>query len=174
MAGFGGQGILFMGKLLAQLMMEQGKQITYFPSYGAEVRGGTANCHVIISDDDIHSPVADTATTLIIMNAPSYERFAPLLEDDGLMILNTSMVQKHQPVERGTIIEIPATDEANALGNVRIANMLMLGAYLERRKILPMDVLIDYLPSLLGARKAQLLEINVAALRRGQELARSE
>jgi len=170
MAGFGGQGLLFMGKLFAQIMMEQDKHITYFPSYGAEVRGGTANCHVIVSDDEIHSPVIEAATTLIILNGPSYARFAPRLERDGLMLLNTSIVGEYKPIGWGTILEIPATDEANALGDLRVANMVMMGAYAEARKFVPIDVVTDTLADMLAEKRPEMLEINTAAINRGREI----
>jgi len=160
MAGFGGQGLLFMGKLFAQIMMEQGKHVTYFPSYGAEVRGGTANCHVIASDDEIYSPVIEAATTLVILNGPSYARFAPRLERDGLMLLNTSI--------------IAATDEANALGDLRVANMVMMGAYAEARKFVPIDVVTTALADMLAQKRPEMVEINTAAINRGREILREK
>ena len=170
MAGFGGQGILFMGKLVAQIMMDQDQHVTYFPSYGAEVRGGTANCHVIASDDEIYSPIVDTASTLVIMNGPSYTRFSARLERDGLMLLNTSIIRDYKPIGWGTTLEIPATEEANALGNVRVANMIMMGAYAQARRLAPMDVVIDELKKVLAKKKPEMLEINTAAIRRGREI----
>jgi len=170
MAGFGGQGLLFMGKLVAQIAMDSGKHITYFPSYGAEVRGGTANCHVIISDSEIYSPVIEAASTLVIMNGPSYTRFAPRLERDGLMLLNTSLVGEYEPIGWGTIVEIPATGEANALGDVRVANMIMMGAYAEARKPAPIKAFVDALARALAAKRPEMLEINTAAINRGREI----
>ena len=172
MAGFGGQGLLFMGKLVAQIMMEQGRHVTYFPSYGAEVRGGTANCHVIISDDEIHSPVAEHASTLIIMNAPSYGKYAPRLDPDGLMLLNTSVVHEHNEPCPGKVIGIAATDEANALGSVKVGNMVLLGAYLEARKLFPIELVIKHLSRTLAAKKPEMFEVNVKALERGREIMR--
>jgi len=172
MAGFGGQGLLFMGKLVAQIMMEQGRHVTYFPSYGAEVRGGTANCHVILSDEEIYCPVVETANSLVIMNTPSYIRFAGCLAPDGLMFLNTSIVQDYKPAGLGTIIEIAATDEANDLGSPRVANMVMMGAYIEARNLMPMDVLLSGLAGVLAGKKAEMLAVNTAAVRRGQEIIR--
>jgi len=173
MAGFGGQGLLFMGKLVAQISMDQGRHVTYFPSYGAEVRGGTANCHVVISDDDIHSPIVEQASSLIIMNALSYTKFAPLLEPDGLMLLNTSIVQDYQPSAcRGRIVPINASDEANAMGNLRIGNMVMMGAYIEARKLMSMDEVVDGLKRSLSTKRPEMVEINLAAVRRGREIMR--
>lgn len=174
MAGFGGQGLLFMGKLVAQIMMDQDNHVTYFPSYGAEVRGGTANCHVIISDDAIYSPVIEAASTLVIMNGPSYERFAPRLEPDGLLLLNTSIATDCEPIDSGTIIEIPATDEANALGDPRVANMVMMGAYVEARDLVPIDVVLDELAKVLAKKKPEMLTVNKAAIDRGRQILREK
>ena len=172
MAGFGGQGLLFMGKLIAQMMMEQGRNITYFPSYGAEVRGGTCNCHVVASDDEIHSPVVENATSLVIMNAPSYTRFAPLLERDGLLVLNTSIVHDYKPLGWGRIMEVPATDVANELGDMRVANMVMLGAFVETRKLVTVQALKDHMADVLGGKKPEMIEINISAINRGIEIAK--
>ncbi|NQT19662.1 MAG: 2-oxoacid:acceptor oxidoreductase family protein [Planctomycetes bacterium] len=172
MAGFGGQGLLFMGKLVAQIMMDQGKHVTYFPSYGAEVRGGTANCHVIISEDEIYSPVIEAASTLVIMNGPSYVRFAPRLEPDGLLLLNTSIATEYEPIDSGTIIEIPATEEANTLGDPRVANMVMMGAYAEARNFVSIDVVLDQLAKVLAVKKPEMLTVNRAAINRGREILR--
>ena len=175
MAGFGGQGLLFMGKLVAQISMDQGRHVTYFPSYGAEVRGGTANCHVVISDDEIHSPIVDHASSLVIMNGPSYTKFAGLLEPDGLMLLNTSIVQGHTPGAcAGRIVEIDATNEANAIGNLRVGNMVMMGAYIEARKLMSMDEVTEGLKRTLSAKKPEMVEINLAAVQRGREIMREK
>ena len=171
MAGFGGQGLLFMGKLVAQAMMNQGKHVTYFPSYGAEVRGGTAHCHVIISDDEIHSPVADTATALVIMNDQSYARFAPCLQSDGLLFLNTSIVHGHEDT-KGITVPIAASDEANELGNMRVGNMIMMGAYIEARKLMSHETLVEYLSKTLTTKKPEMLKVNLAAVARGRDIIR--
>jgi len=171
MAGFGGQGLLFMGKLVAQAMMNEGKHVTYFPSYGAEVRGGTANCHVIISDEEIHSPIADTATALVVMNDESYTRFAARLQPKGLLFLNTSIVHGQQPT-KGITVPIAATDEANELGNVRVGNMIMMGAYIEARKLMSFETLVKYLSKTLTTKKPELLEVNLAAVARGRDIIR--
>jgi len=174
MAGFGGQGLLFMGKLVAQIAVDQGRHVTYFPSYGAEVRGGTANCHVVISDDEIHSPVVEQPSSLIIMNALSYTKFAPLLEPDGLMLLNTSIVQDYQASScRGRIVEINASDEASAIGNIRVGNMVMMGAYIEARKLMTMDEVVDGLKRSLSTKKPGMIEINLVAVQRGRDIMRN-
>jgi len=167
MAGFGGQGLLFMGRLFAQLMMERSLQVTWFPSYGAEVRGGTCNCNVIVSSDEIFSPVVERATALIIMNEPSYKRFSPRLLPDGLMVLNTTMVASVDPGRDSRVVPIPATDLAFQLGNVRVANMIMMGAYNQLRRFVPPDELLQGVKATLTGAKAKLFDINKRAVECG-------
>jgi len=170
-SGFGGQGILFTGRLIVQTMMKEGCYVTYFPSYGAEVRGGTANCHVQVSDQQIYSPLVSDATSLLIFNQPSYDRFVPILEDGGLMILNTSLAAADERSQAHRVYEVPATALANELGNVRVANMVMMGAYNAVRQLVPTERLLANLRELLGARKQALVEINERAIHKGEELA---
>ena len=174
MAGFGGQGMMMLGKMMAGVAMHEGKEVTFFPSYGAEVRGGTAHCHVIISDEPIYSPIVEEADTLIIMNQPSYDKFRPRLRPGGLLLLNTSMAELDDAFECGssvTCLSAPATEIANDLGNVRVANVVMLGVYAQIRGALPAMALMDGLEAGFGGRKAHLLEVNRQAFRRGEALA---
>lgn len=172
MAGFGGQGLMFMGKLVVQTMMIEGENVTYFPSYGAEVRGGTAHCHTIVSSDEIYSPVVEEATTLVIMNRPSLEKFAPRLLPGGIMLLNSSMVTLPEGMDvQGRVYEIPATQAASELGDVRVGNMIMMGAYNHFRKLVPVETLFARLAEALPGRKAQMLDLNKAAIVKGAELA---
>ena len=132
MAGFGGQGVMLIGKTYAGSAMHAGKEVTFFPSYGAEVRGGTAHCHIIVSDGPIYSPMVELADSLIIMNQPSYEKFRQRLRPEGLLLLNSSMAQMDKAREaesQALALAIPATELANELGNVRVANVIMLGVY---------------------------------------------
>jgi len=171
-AGFGGQGVMLLGKLIAQTMMNDGKSVTYFPSYGSEVRGGTAHCHVILSSDEIYSPVVEVADTVLVMNEPSYRKFRGLLRPDGLLLVNSSLV--HNPeAQNATIVRIPATDVGNELGNVLAANMVMLGAYNHLRSFLPVETFLACLKESLTGRKASLYELNKSAVLRGAELAAS-
>ena len=170
-AGFGGQGILFMGKLIVQTMMQEGRHVTYFPSYGAEVRGGTANCHVHVSDEEIYSPMVSEATALVILNQPSYDRFAPILEEGGMMFLNTSLAQADERTKGRCVYAIPATTLAHELGNIRVANMVMMGAYNAVRKFVPTERLFESLREVLGARKQALVEVNERAIRQGEAIA---
>lgn len=169
MAGWGGQGLMTLGKLLANVAMNEGKHVTYFPSYGAEVRGGTANCQVVMSDEPIYSPVVERADSLIIMNQPSYDRFESRIAPSGLMVLNTSMVTCETAHDDVTVARVPATDLANEIGNIRVANMIMLGAYLEQRKSLPVSAVRAYLSKIFTGPKAALVELNLQALRCGME-----
>ena len=142
-AGSGGQGVMTLGKVVARAAMLTDLNCTYLPSYGTEVRGGTANCTVVISDDEIFSPVVESADVLFAMNEPSYKRFAPRLKPDGLLVINTSMAEPDQTNDR--TVTIPATDIANELGDVRVANVVLLGAYNARRKLLDDELLFGQL-----------------------------
>lgn len=173
MAGFGGQGLLFMGRLLAQMMMEKNFQVTWFPSYGAEVRGGTCNCHVIVSDEEIFSPIVERATTLCIMNEPSYYRFAPRLVPDGILLLNTTMVPSVDPASDARIVPVPATDLAAELGNVRVANMVMIGVYNTLRKLVTPEELLEGVRGALSGSKSGLFEINRRAIQCGIDYVRT-
>ena len=170
-AGFGGQGVIFLGKLLAQAAMEQGKNVTYFPAYGPEVRGGRANCHVIVSTEEIFSPVVARPNSLLVMNQPSWDYFSPRLDGDGLAVVNSSMVKVPALEGSRRLLLVPATEIATALGEVRAANMVMLGAYNRVRDLLPLEALLESLRLVLGERKAGLYEVNARALRKGAELA---
>ena len=174
MAGFGGQGIMLMGKLYAAAAMHAGKEVTFFPSYGAEVRGGTAHCNVIVSGEPIYSPTVETADTILVMNQPSYGKFRPRLRAGGLLIINTSMAAPEDDLERKSpaqCLALPATEVANELGNVRVANTVMLGAYAAARPVVPVERILAELEKGMTGRKAHLLEINQRAFRKGKELA---
>ena len=174
LAGYGGQGIMTLGYCIALSAMRAGKQVTYFPSYGAAVRGGTANCHVTYSDEPIYLTSIEQADSLIIMNQPSYEKFRPLLKADGLLVINSSMVKLVPALEkasRGRVISAAATDIANELKNVRVANSVMLGAYNTATGFLPKDTILSVIVEEMGHRP-QLLDANLAAMHRGEEAAK--
>ena len=135
-AGAGGQGILFLGKAIAQAGMIEGKHVTWFPSYGAEMRGGTANCTVILSDDMIGSPVVQNPDILIAMNRASLEKFQPSLKKNGLLFFDSSLINGVAFSNTVVPIGIPATKLADAAGNTRSANMVMLGALIAETGIL--------------------------------------
>jgi len=168
-AGFGGQGVMSMGLSLAQAAMFEAKNVTYLPSYGAEVRGGTANCTVVISDDEIVSPVASAPEFVIAMNQPSVVRFQNQLQSGGLFFVNSSLVESE--ISRGdiNIVRVPANSVAEALGSPRSANMVMLGAFIKKSGLVSFDSMIDALKSTLG-RKQKLVAINEKALKAGYDL----
>ena len=172
-AGFGGQGIILAGKLLAQTAMKAGKEVTYMPSYGAEVRGGTANCMVIVADKPIASPVVSKPDSLIVMNKASLNKFAPRIKTAGLLVMNSSLI-KNEPQLDETIevLEVPADDIAIELGNPKAANMVALGAYLQKRRIFGPDDAAEFLPDVLAKRYHHTLPVNIKALRRGAEFAK--
>lgn len=167
MAGFGGQGVMFMGKFLANIAMEEGKKVTYLPSYGAEVRGGTANCTVIISNREIASPVSSHPTAAIIMNKPSLDKFEPRLREGALLILNSSLISRDLQRDDLEVIRIPVTAISDELGNSRAANMVALGVYLARRDLVSIEKAVSFLKNVLPARWHDLLKLNEEALYRG-------
>lgn len=166
-AGFGGQGILFSGKLLCQAGLDLGVNVTYLPSYGAEVRGGTAHCHVVLSSESIASPVVANPTVLVVMNEPSLVKFERRLIPSGLLIFNSSLINSQPNRTDIDILSIPATDMASDIGNVRVANMIMLGGFLAHKQILPIEAAIKGLPHLLSSGKESLIDVNIKAIELG-------
>lgn len=170
MAGAGGQGMMLLGKLLAQILMEEGRHVSYFPSYGAEVRGGSAHCHVIYSDEPVHSPIVERADTLVLMNQPSYDRFRGRLVPGGLLLVNSSLIAEDEPNDGATVLRAPVTEAANELGNVKVANIIMLGMYNGVRRFAPSQAVLSALDRVLSGGKAELREVNHRAYRKGEEL----
>jgi 2-oxoglutarate ferredoxin oxidoreductase subunit gamma len=168
-AGFGGQGVLLAGKLLAYAGMLEGKHVTWFPSYGAEVRGGTANCTVIISSDEIGSPVVQNPSAMLILNEASFKKFEKRIKRAGNLILNVSLVQERPTRTDITRIEIKANQLAEDLGDIRIANMVMLGAYLKKTNVVALESVLTALKQVLPARRHSLIPLNERALRCGAE-----
>ena len=167
-AGFGGQGIMFMGKLLCYAGMMEKKHVTYMPSYGAEVRGGTAYCNVIISSEEIPSPVVSEPTTAIIMNSPSLVKFEPMVAKKGLLIVNTSLVTRLAKRNDIEVIQVAATNVADSLGNTRVANMLALGAFLAKRAIVELPTVMAAIQEMLPSYRQHLVEVNRQALLEGK------
>jgi len=173
-AGFGGQGIMLTGKLLAQTAMNAGKEVTYMPSYGAEVRGGTANCMVVISDNQIACPVVGRPDSLIVLNKASLKKFAPHLKNGGLLIMNSSLIDVHPELNNSIeVVSIPADELAVRLGSPKSANMVALGAYLQKRGYLTPEMSAKALPDVLAKRYHQTLPVNIEALQKGAEYARN-
>jgi 2-oxoglutarate ferredoxin oxidoreductase subunit gamma len=173
-SGFGGQGALFAGQLLAYAALDAGRNVTWIPSYGPEMRGGTAHCTVIVSEAPIGSPLVRHPTNVVAFNNPSVEKYVPLLASGGALIYNASLVTL--PITRDDIhaVAIPASEVAAALGDGRLLNMVLLGALLEQTGVLPLAVVEHAIESHLPERHRALLELNRLALRRGAELAHAE
>ncbi len=168
-AGFGGQGILLMGKLLAYSNMKMGRQVTWLPSYGAEVRGGTAHCMVIISEEEIASPLVNHPSSAIIMNNPSWIKFKDKVKKGGLIVVNTTLAEINSLMDDVQLVKIPATEIASELGNVKVSNMVALGGYIAKSKLMPIDRIIAALQDMLPKDKKGLLAINEKALTKGWE-----
>lgn len=174
-AGFGGQGIMLAGKLLAQTAMNCGREVTYMPSYGAEVRGGTANCMVVIAQNEIACPVVGKPDSLIVMNKASLNKFASRLRNGGLLILNSSLIEIEPQVDDSVeVIRLPADEIAVELGSVKAANMVALGAYLQAKGLFDIESAGDALPEILAKRHHDTLPLNKDALQRGAEFVSSE
>ena len=165
--GFGGQGVLLMGQILAYAGMLAGRNVSWLPSYGPEMRGGTANCHVILSDEPVGSPVVSRATTVIALNRPSLDKFESVVQPGGKLFINSSIIDSKAQRADVEAFYVPCNGLAEALGNGRVANMVMLGAYISRTGCVDAEYILKALRAKLGERKADLLEINRKALEAG-------
>jgi 2-oxoglutarate ferredoxin oxidoreductase subunit gamma len=163
-SGFGGQGVLSMGFTLANAAMFEGKYVTYLPSYGVEVRGGTANCTVVVSDEEIASPVASEPDFVVAMNQPSFARFQSILQSGGLLCANSSIVDTSAARRDIEVLNIPTSELAEKLGTIKVANMIMLGAFLRASDIISFDFVIKHLSEILGEGKSKLIKMNKEAL----------
>lgn len=174
LAGFGGQGILFAGQLLAYAAMDSGKEVTWIPSYGPEMRGGTANCTVVIADEEIGSPTVRNPKAVLAFNLPSLDKYEPMVIQGGVLIANQSLINRQ--VQRTDIVHvmIPANEIAEEIGDKRLTNMVMLGALLHKLPVLTLEVIEKTLEERLPARHKHLLGLNSQALRRGAEFAQRE
>ncbi len=170
-SGFGGQGALFAGQLIAYAGMAEDLQVSWIPSYGPEMRGGTANCTVILSEEEIGAPVVRNPTAAVVLNLPSMDKYGPMVKAGGVLIVNTSLVPNRSTREDIRVIYVPATDIANELGNQRMANLVTLGALVKATGIVSMETAIKELENHLPERQRKWLEPNKAALLKGAELA---
>ena len=166
-AGFGGQGVLLMGQLLAAAGMMEGKNTSWIPSYGPEMRGGTANCSVMLSDQEIDSPLVTRPTSLIVMNRPSLEKFEDKVVPGGSIFVNSSMIDLKVQRTDVNAYYVPCNEIATELGNNKVANMIMLGAYIGKSKCVDIESVLEALLEKLGERKAKLIPLNREALKRG-------
>ncbi len=166
-AGFGGQGILLLGVAMAECGMQAGYQVAWLPSYGPEMRGGTANCHVRISDVEIGSPLVAEADVLIAMNRPSLEKFEHELKPGGLLFYDSSLITIKPTRSDIEVIAVPATEVADAIGSTKSANMVMLGAYVKKTGILDLASVVEALPTFIKAKRT--IPLNQQALNKGAE-----
>ena len=167
-SGFGGQGVLLAGQLLAEAAMEKGLNVTFFPSYGVEMRGGTARCTVVISDKDIGSPIVDSPDCIIAMNQPSLLRFQEVVKDGGQLIVNSSLAKMEDVTRTGIEVhDIPMSQIAIDLGNARLTNMVALGAYAQVTGAIAPEELAGALETVISARNKKLIPLNEKAIMEG-------
>ncbi len=166
-AGFGGQGVLFAGQLLAYAGLDQGKEVTWIPSYGPEMRGGTANCTVIIADEEIGSPIVRTPQAVIALNLPSVEKYESMVKPGGVLVINKSIVDRKVTRTDIKVVEVPGNDIAEKIGDKRMTNMVLLGGLLANLPILPLEAIEKTLKEHLPERHHKLLPSNYKALREG-------
>jgi len=172
-AGFGGQGVLSMGLFLAYGGIAEGKKVTYVPSYGAEMRGGTANCLVILSDKEISSPLVSDPSVVVVMNQPSLNKFEPVVRPGGLLLINASLAHRAAQREDITSFSIPAQEIANEVGLPRGANMVMLGALVEATKAVNAAASQEYLVKTFRGKYLHMMPLNIAAMEAGAQFIRN-
>jgi 2-oxoglutarate ferredoxin oxidoreductase subunit gamma len=172
MSGFGGQGLMMIGKLLAKAGLEEGKSVTWLPSYGPEMRGGTANCTVVIADHPIGSPLITTPKAAVVMNQPSLEKFASKLKKNGILIVNSSMIPIKSDREDLRSFRVRADDIALEMGNRRSANLVMLGAYLGIDEIVKPETLLEAIRKEFS-NKPQFIDVNCKTFEKGYEMAKA-
>lgn len=170
-AGFGGQGIVLMGKLLAQAAMDEGRHTTFFPQYGAAMRGGTANCSVIVSDQEIASPMVEEPDVVLIMNGPSLDKFEPTVKPGGWILYNTSLIGRKVKRTDVHVVEIQANNVAEEVGSAKTANMVMLGAFAKKIGTIKLESLLAALDAQLEGKNEKLMNLNREAMKRGAQLA---
>ncbi|MDD5476432.1 MAG: 2-oxoacid:acceptor oxidoreductase family protein [Syntrophales bacterium] len=166
-SGFGGQGVLMIGYVFAVASMRDGKEVTYLPSYGAEMRGGTANCTVVVSDDEIFSPVASTPDFAVIMNKPSLVKYENMMRSGGVMFLNSSVIDQDIIREDISEVLIPANDMAKELGSDRVTNMIMLGAFVAKTRLTTIESIMNGLQEIVKGKSSSVMKLNRIALDRG-------
>jgi len=169
-SGFGGQGVISAGILLAYSGMLEGKEVSFFPSYGAEMRGGTANCSVVIASEEVTTPIVSEPDTVIVLNEPSLAKFEPLVKPGGLLIVNSSLVNS-KPVRKDIkVLYVPCNQIAGELGNAKIMNMVALGAFAANTGAISLDAIAKALPKVYKKLKPEVIELNIKALKRGAEI----
>lgn len=172
-AGFGGQGVVLAGKLLATAALAEGREVVWAPSYGPEMRGGPVHCTIIVSSHRIGSPEVSLADSLLIMDAASMTKFAGRITPQGLLLLNTSLAHPPGGMDSVEVVGVPANEVAEELGDPRVANVVMLGAFLAARPILSPDSVVHAMRVTAGEAWEHLVAVNRAALEKGAEIARA-
>jgi 2-oxoglutarate ferredoxin oxidoreductase subunit gamma len=167
MSGFGGQGVVSGGTVLVHAGLLEGKNVTFFPAYGAEMRGGTANCSVVVSDEQIASPVVSRPSTAIVLNAPSFTKFEPTVAEGGLLIVNKSLVSDESKRDDITVVYLPCNDIAEKIGSIRAANMVALGCFAGRTGAVSVDSIEKAMPKVFKRAKKEMLALNRKALDEG-------
>lgn len=168
-SGFGGQGVVSAGILLAEAGLCEGKNVSWFPSYGAEMRGGTANCSVVISGREVASPIVTHPDTVIVMNEPSLAKFEPLLKKGGNLIINSSLVHTKPKRKDINIICVECNKIAGELGNAKVANLVALGAFTKITKAVTTESIVKSMPKVFKRANAQILALNEKALAKGAQ-----
>ena len=168
-AGFGGQGVLFAGKLLAHAGLHAGHEVTWLPSYGPEMRGGTANCTVIIADSEIGSPQVRNPRAAIVLNQPSLDKYEPLVQPGGYLVINSSLVNRKAKRTDIHVISIPGTEDAEAIGDKRLTNMVLLGGLVKNTGFISLQAVEAALKKESSEKQLKLLELNLKALHKGAE-----
>jgi 2-oxoglutarate ferredoxin oxidoreductase subunit gamma len=171
-AGFGGQGIMLMGQIMAQTAMHQGYEVVWIPSYGPEMRGGTAYCTVVISDRPIGSPIIRNPKHLVAMNRPSLEKFAPSVQTGGTIFINSSIISIDAGRDDVDVIKVPIIEIAKELGNVKIANIVALAAFVSRSQVVDFELLRKSVKDKFASRE-KLIPLNMKALEEGKKAARA-
>lgn len=168
-SGYGGQGVLFIGMAISNCAMGEDKYVTWMPSYGAEMRGGTANCTVVIANEEVASPYQTNPDYVIALNAQSVEKFEMKIKSGGTMIVNSSLYKGHEKRTDINYVYIPANEIAAKIGEIKCANVVMLSAFIEKTKIVKIESLKKVIRNVISASKAKLLEINELAIQKGAE-----
>ena len=168
-AGFGGQGILFLGRVLTTAGMIEDYNVSWFPSYGPEMRGGTANCTVILSDQEIGSTISDHPDICVVMNEPALRRFAPLVRKGGLLVVNSSLIKQNYADDRITILDVPANEIAGSeVGDPRTLNMVTLGSLIGYTSVVSIDAVRQALEDILSGKHKELVDFNIKAIEAGR------
>jgi 2-oxoglutarate ferredoxin oxidoreductase subunit gamma len=168
-AGFGGQGLLFSGKVLAYAGLLEGRELSWLPSYGPEMRGGTANCNVILSDTPVGSPIVDRPNVLMVMNGPSLDKYESTVAPGGMIFVDSTLVTRKVARDDVEVYYVPSTQMANDMGLTGMANMILLGAVIAKTACIQEEGLPDALKKVIPARKADLFDANMQALQAGKD-----